>query len=97
MQDAGEDSAAQRETDGAHILKDYPCDCRPLGGKGSFRLNSRRLPERWTDRGGSRPDAMPAQQFCSNGAQQNLIGPDGISKTVMWKKYVDLEVKKCVV
>jgi len=40
---------------------------------------------------------MPAQQFCSNGAQQSLIGPDGISKTVMWKKYVDLEVKKCVV
>src|SRR5665213_4059253 len=31
MQDAGEDSAAQREMDGAHILRDCPCDCKPLG------------------------------------------------------------------
>src|SRR5258708_7670941 len=31
MQDAGEDSATQKETDDAHILKDCPCDCKPFG------------------------------------------------------------------
>jgi hypothetical protein len=62
--------------------------------EGRFYLDARRLHQRWTNCGGSRPDAISAQQFCSNGAQQKLIGADGISKTVMWKNCDVEEVRR---
>jgi hypothetical protein len=51
-------------------------------------LYARRLDERWTGLGGSRPDAIAAQQFCGNRISEHLIGRDGTNKTAMWKKYV---------
>jgi hypothetical protein len=44
---------------------------------------------------GSRNVAMPAQQSCSIGSATNLIGRNGINKTLMWKKYVAVEEVRC--
>jgi hypothetical protein len=44
---------------------------------------------------GSRNFAMPAQQSCSIGSATNLIGRNGINKTLMWKKYVAVEEVRC--
>jgi hypothetical protein len=44
---------------------------------------------------GSRNVAMPAQQSCSIGSASNLIGRNGINKTLMWKKYVAVEEVRC--
>jgi len=41
--------------------------------------------ERPTGVRSSRRTATTAQQFCSKGSVENLMGRDGISKTVMWK------------
>jgi hypothetical protein len=42
--------------------------------------------ERLTGVRSSRSTATTAQQFCSKGSVETLMGRDGISKTMMWKK-----------
>jgi hypothetical protein len=46
--------------------------------------------ERRMDDQSSRRAATAAQQFCSIGGVESLTGGDGISKTMMWKKYAAL-------
>jgi hypothetical protein len=43
MPSAGGYSAARTETDDAHILKDCPCCCKPVGEEGRFYLDARRF------------------------------------------------------
>jgi hypothetical protein len=73
---ADEDSATQREADDAHILKDCPCCCKPLGEEGRFYLASRFI---------ECPNGVTniAQYFRSIGHRQSLIGGDGINKTMV--------------
>ena len=96
MPDAGEDSAAQMETDGVRILKDCPCCCKTrwrrreiLSGDAPFDGT------RGSPRGSGR-NAITAQQFCSSDSGENLIGRDGISKTVVWRKCASSgELRSC--
>ncbi len=83
--DAGAGSAARRETDDWRILKDCPCCCKPVGEE--RKTLPGRLPfDRMLDTvcRGSRCAAITAQQFEQHG--KSLIGGDGISKTMVWKK-----------
>src|ERR1700694_5287646 len=44
----------------------------------------------------SRRASITAQQFCSISIGGNLVGPDGISKTTVWKKYAcTRELRRC--
>jgi hypothetical protein len=70
------------ETDDAHILKDCPCCCKPVGEEGRFYLDGCRLIEC------SHRPANIAQHFRSIGDSKSpnnksLIGGDGINKTMV--------------